>query len=101
MTSLQVPPREGLVCVSWHCPCSFGRNIDRAEANLSDRLRILHLEDEPDFSELVRSLLEREGLNFELTLVSNRDDFEAALGTGCTILSWPTICCPPTTACRR
>jgi PAS domain S-box-containing protein len=82
MTFLQVPARKGLVCVSWHCPCSFTGIIGLAEFNSKDRLRILHLEDEPDFSELVQSLLDREGLNFELKLVSSRDDFEAALGTG-------------------
>lgn len=42
-------------------------------------LRILHLEDEPDFSDLVRSLLEKEGLDAELTLVATRKEFEKAL----------------------
>ena len=42
-------------------------------------LRILHLEDEPDYSDLVRSMLEKEGVQFELVLVSNQADFEAAL----------------------
>src|SRR5262249_40128103 len=40
---------------------------------------ILHLEDEPDFSELVRSLLQKEGLGAEVLTVANRPDFEAAL----------------------
>ena len=44
-------------------------------------LRILHLEDEPDFSNLVQSLLEKEGLKAELTLVSTREEFEKALST--------------------
>ena len=42
-------------------------------------LRILHLEDEPDFSELVRSLLQRDGLQAQLVAVTNRAGFEAAL----------------------
>ena len=42
-------------------------------------LRILHLEDDPDFSDLVKSLLESEGLDAQLTLVSTRAEFEAAL----------------------
>src|SRR2546426_1525299 len=42
-------------------------------------LRILHLEDDPDYSDLVRSLLQGEGIPVQLTLVSTRADFEAAL----------------------
>src|SRR5437773_323404 len=42
-------------------------------------LRIVHLEDEPDYSDLVRSLLEKEGVEFELVLVSTQTEFEAAL----------------------
>jgi PAS domain S-box-containing protein len=42
-------------------------------------LRILHLEDEPDFSDLVRALLEREGFTVQLVLVDNLPDFQKAL----------------------
>src|SRR5712671_5271856 len=42
-------------------------------------LRILHLEDDPDYSDLVRSLLEADGIPIQMTLVSNRADFEVAL----------------------
>jgi PAS domain S-box-containing protein len=42
-------------------------------------LRILHLEDDPDYSELVRSLLEGEGLQVELVPAGNQAQFEAAL----------------------
>ena len=45
-------------------------------------LRILHLEDDPDFSALVRALLEREALPTELCVVSTRADFEKALSGG-------------------
>ena len=42
-------------------------------------LRILHLEDDPDYADLVGSLLEKDGLLAELIVVSNRAGFEAAL----------------------
>src|SRR6266567_4700990 len=42
-------------------------------------LRILHLEDDPDYADLVGSLLEKDGLQAELIVVSNRAGFEAAL----------------------
>src|SRR5947208_17160346 len=53
--------------------------LDRTRRIMHRPLRILHLEDDPDFSQLVRSLLEKEGLAFELVLVSNQADFEAAV----------------------
>jgi DNA-binding NtrC family response regulator len=40
----------------------------------------LHLEDDPDFSDLVRSLLQKESIPAEVIAVANRADFEAALG---------------------
>ena len=46
---------------------------------MNKRLRILHLEDEPDFTELVRSLLEQDRLDAELKPVDNRADFIRAL----------------------
>lgn len=42
-------------------------------------LRILHLEDNPTDAELVRSVLEAEGLACAVTCVRNRTDYEAAL----------------------
>ena len=42
-------------------------------------LRILHLEDDPDFSDLVQSLLEQEGFEVDRQLVHNLADLEAAL----------------------
>ena len=42
-------------------------------------LRILHLEDDPDFAELVRTLLQQDELDAELKRVAGRADFEAAL----------------------
>jgi PAS domain S-box-containing protein len=47
--------------------------------SINKPLRILHLEDEPDFADLVRSLLAKEGLKAELTLVATREEFEKAL----------------------
>lgn len=42
-------------------------------------LRILHLEDDPDFAELVKTLLAQDELQAELKRVAARADFEAAL----------------------
>ena len=46
---------------------------------MNQRLRILHLEDEPDFSDLVLSMLEKEGLEADLAVAKNREQFEAAV----------------------
>jgi PAS domain S-box-containing protein len=45
-------------------------------------LRILHLEDEPDFSALVTAIIEREGLDAEVNLVTDLTGFQAALEEG-------------------
>ena len=45
-------------------------------------LRILHLEDEPDFCELVKALLEQDGLAAEVVLVGDLAHFIAALDKG-------------------
>jgi PAS domain S-box-containing protein len=42
-------------------------------------LHILHLEDDPDFAELVRTLLQQDGLDAEVKRVVGRAEFEAAL----------------------
>jgi PAS domain S-box-containing protein len=42
-------------------------------------LRILHLEDDPDFSALVAALLAKGGIEAELVLVTDRSQFESAL----------------------
>jgi PAS domain S-box-containing protein len=46
---------------------------------MNKSLRILHLEDDPDFSALVQVLLEKEGIKTELALVSSRSEFETAV----------------------
>ena len=46
---------------------------------MSKRLRILHLEDEPDFSRLVADLLAKHGVEADLVLVSTRAEYDAAL----------------------
>jgi len=46
---------------------------------MNKRLHILHLEDEPDFAELVRSLIEQDNLNAEVKQVKTREALEAAL----------------------
>jgi PAS domain S-box-containing protein len=49
---------------------------------MNKRLHILHLEDEPDFSELVKTLLAQDGLDAEVKLVSDRPAFVQALADG-------------------
>ena len=45
-------------------------------------LRILHLEDEPDYCGLVKALLEKDGLAADLVLVGDLKGFVAALDKG-------------------
>src|ERR1043165_10049315 len=46
---------------------------------MNQPIRILHLEDEPDFSELGRSLLKDGGIEAEFVIASTREGFEAAM----------------------
>ncbi len=48
---------------------------------MNTRLQILHLEDEPDFNELVLSLLAQDGLDAEVKRVGDRASFEQILDT--------------------
>ena len=48
---------------------------------MNKRLHILHLEDEPDFAELVRSMIEQDNLDAEVKQVKTREELEAALDT--------------------
>src|SRR5258708_496287 len=50
---------------------------------MTTRLKILHLEYDPDYSTLVRSLLESEGFEVQLTLTASGQEFEAALAREC------------------
>jgi len=49
---------------------------------MNRKLHILHLEDDPDFAELVRSLLAQDGLDVELQCVGDRAAFVAAMDAG-------------------
>ena len=49
---------------------------------MNKKLQILHLEDDPDFAELVRSLFAQDGLDVELKCAGDRVAFEAALDAG-------------------
>jgi len=49
---------------------------------MNGRLRVLHLEDDPDYCDLVRSLLAGEGFEVDVVLTGDRAGFEAALA-GC------------------
>ncbi len=48
---------------------------------MDKHLRILHLEDEPDYSSLVKTMLHQEGMPVEVVLVDNSADFIAAIET--------------------
>ncbi len=48
---------------------------------MNKKLQILHLEDDPDFAELVRSLFAQDGLAAEVKCVGDRAAFRAALDT--------------------
>ena len=49
---------------------------------MNERLHILHLEDEPDFAELVRSLLAMDGLEADVIRVGTLPEFEKSLADG-------------------
>ena len=49
---------------------------------MKSRLRILHLEDDPDDAALVQSILEAGGITCAITCVQSHDDFVAALTQG-------------------
>jgi PAS domain S-box-containing protein len=44
-------------------------------------LRILHLEDDPDYCDLVRSMLSNEGIEVAMRVAANRAEFEVALAS--------------------
>ena len=46
------------------------------------QLRILHLEDDPDYPAFVRSLLAQEGIEAEIVHAASRTEFETALASG-------------------
>src|SRR5882724_8433507 len=48
---------------------------------MNKRLRILHLEDEPDFAELVKSLFAQDGLEADVQGANDRASFENLLAT--------------------
>jgi PAS domain S-box-containing protein len=54
----------------------------RGAGKMNKPLQILHLEDDPDFAELVRTLLQQDDLEAEVRRVSSRGEFESALKDG-------------------
>ncbi len=54
----------------------------RGRRRMKGRLRILHLEDNPNDAELVGATLADAGIDAEIRLVATRDDFTTALGKG-------------------
>ena len=72
--------RIRLQSASLACPCSLPCVAKPVETlSVRKRLRILHLEDEPDYSRLVGDLLTKDGVEADLVLVSTKTDFDAAL----------------------
>src|SRR5207244_1690307 len=58
-----------------------GRGDDR-EVPMKDRLRIVHLEDDPNDKLIVSSTLKQEGIDCEVVSVSTKNEFVAALEQG-------------------
>ena len=71
--------RAARALLSWHSPCSLKSGMPASDDATRPRLRILHLEDDPDFCQLVRSLFELEGLEVEWRLVSDETGFQSTL----------------------
>ncbi len=65
----------------WHCECCVLTDDFKAGQRkmMNKRLHILHLEDEPDFAELVRSMIEQDNPEAEVKQVKTREALEAAL----------------------
>ena len=57
-------------------------NLTRPVSSADKPLRILHLEDDRDYVELVKAMLEEAGLGVEVMQVDNHADFNSALGQG-------------------
>ena len=62
---------------------------------MNKRLHILHLEDEPDFAELVRSLIEQDNLDAEVKQVKTREALEAAWMLNRSTSFFRIFICPP------
>ncbi len=58
------------------------RQKQDGKGKMNKPLQILHLEDDPDFAELVRTLLQQDNLEADLKRVDGRAEFEAALDSG-------------------
>ena len=58
------------------------RRCSRTEARVEKSLRILHLEDDPNDMELVRSTLEKDSIDCEVEVVSDRPSFVTAFERG-------------------
>jgi PAS domain S-box-containing protein len=63
----------------WHQGCCDTNAIGQEIYAMNGPLRVLHLEDDPDYCDLVRSLLVKDGYEVQSILANNRAGFEAAL----------------------
>src|SRR5271154_7403436 len=73
---------KGFISFLWRNICCFSSLDPSLGDEMNKRLNILHLEDEPDFAELVRSLLEQGGVDAQVRRVGDRLAFTQALETG-------------------
>jgi PAS domain S-box-containing protein len=55
---------------------------DVVPRGMNKKLQILHLEDDPDFAELVRTLFAQDGMDVEVKCVGDRAAFQAAFDSG-------------------
>jgi len=63
----------------WHLYCWFSGVFENHTERMEKPLRILHLEDDPDFVSLVSDMLREEGLPAEMTSTQNFQSFISAL----------------------
>jgi PAS domain S-box-containing protein len=73
---------KGFIGLLWRNICCFSSLDPSLGDEMNKRLNILHLEDEPDFAELVRSLLEQGGVDAQVRCVGDRLAFTQALEAG-------------------
>jgi PAS domain S-box-containing protein len=71
-----------IVCYDRHVFCWFNFKASARNNVNNKRLQILHLEDEPDFAELVCTLLDQDDLKVDVKRVSDRLAFTQSLEAG-------------------
>jgi PAS domain S-box-containing protein len=80
-TAKITPARRIIPLYFWAAGCLFVGRIFFEHPAMNQPLRILHLEDNPEDSKLVRDQLEHEGVAADIALATKRDEFVALLPT--------------------